>query len=36
MNGNINKIILKKNSKIKLFTPGPASLLSENLEGLEP
>ena len=36
MNLNIKKFILKKNSKIKLFTPGPASLLSENLEGLEP
>ena len=36
MNEKIKKIILSKNSKIKLFTPGPASLLGENLDSLEP
>ena len=36
MDEKIKKIILKKNSKIKLFTPGPSSLLGENLDSLEP
>jgi len=36
MNKYTKKIVLKKNSKIKLFTPGPASLLSENIDTLEP
>lgn len=32
----INKLIKIKNSKKKLFTPGPASLLKENILGLDP
>ena len=36
MSKYLKKIIIKKNSKIKLFTPGPASLLEENINGLEP
>ena len=33
---NIKKFILKKNSKKLIFTPGPGSLLEENLLGLSP
>ena len=33
---SINKFIEIQNSNKKLLTPGPASLLSENIEGLEP
>ncbi len=34
-NSSIKNLILKKNKKV-LFTPGPASLLKENIIGLEP
>lgn len=33
---DIKKFVKIKNYKKKLFTPGPASLLTENIEGLEP
>ncbi len=32
----INKLIFKRNKDIKLFTPGPGSLLKENITGLRP
>ncbi len=32
----VKKFILNKNSKKKLFTPGPASLLFENISSIEP
>ena len=32
----LKKFILNKNSKKKLFTPGPASLLFENISSIEP
>ena len=35
-NTNINQFVKLKNSKKKLLTPGPASLLVENLIGIEP
>lgn len=35
-NITIKSIINKKNNNIKLFTPGPASLLEENILGLAP
>ena len=36
MINSLKKLINKKNSKKKLFTPGPASILAENISSLEP
>mgnify|MGYP001212271309 CR=1 FL=1 len=33
---NINKFVITQNKKKKLLTPGPASLLAENISGLRP
>jgi len=35
-NNSIKKFVDKKNRKKKIFTPGPASLLEENIKGLRP
>jgi len=36
MNNSLKKFIFKQNSKKKLFTPGPASLLEENIKNIQP
>ena len=36
MKKTIFKFVQNKNSKKKLFTPGPASLLTENISSLQP
>ena len=36
MNKKISKFVNESNIRKKLFTPGPASLLVENITGLEP
>ena len=33
---NLKKFIIQKNLKKKLFTPGPGSLILENITDLEP
>ena len=32
----LDKLILKKNKETILFTPGPGSLLKENISGIRP
>lgn len=36
MKKNLNKFIIFQNKKKKIFTPGPASLLTENISSLQP
>ena len=36
MSKKLEKFIKKKNKEKKLFTPGPASLLKENISSIQP
>ena len=36
MKNNLNKFIYSQNNKKRIFTPGPASLLTENISSLQP
>ena len=36
MSKNLEKFIQGKNKEKKLFTPGPASLLKENISSIQP